>query len=42
MSKNGYWYVFADGTKMWAMGMDKVEMQSEVRKHGKLVSKTPA
>lgn len=42
MSKNGYWYVFEDGTKMWAMGMDKVEIQAEVIKHGKLVSKTPA
>lgn len=42
MSKNGYWYVFTDGTKIWAMGMDKVEMQAEARKHGKLVSKMSA
>ena len=38
-----FWrYEFEDGYYCYASTFTRLEMQVEVRKHGKLVSKTPA
>ena len=34
-----YWFTFADGYRVCAMGLSKQELSVEERKHGKLVSK---
>jgi len=36
-----YWFIFADGYRVCTRGFSRHEMQVEVRKHGKLISKTP-
>lgn len=37
-----YWFYFEDGATVCCRGMSKVEMQAEIRKHGKLVKVVPA
>lgn len=37
-----YWFEFEDGYRVCVMGFDPTEMQHEVMRHGRLVSKTPA
>lgn len=37
-----YWFTFADGYQLCARALDRVERAAEVRKHGRLISKTPA
>jgi hypothetical protein len=34
-----YWFTFADGTRIICRGMNKVELNHEILKHGKLISK---
>lgn len=38
----GFWYTFKDGTVMWALGMNRQELNTETRKHGALVKRDPA
>lgn len=37
-----YWFTFADGYRCCTRGFSAQERRVEERKHGKLVSKTPA
>ena len=37
---NWYRFTFEDGHRMECKGMSKNEMLAEIRKHGKLISKT--
>lgn len=37
---NWYTFRFADGSEVICRGMSRVELQHEVLKHGKLISKT--
>ena len=41
-SKVWKWYFFEDGYAVCTRGLDKVELQAEVRKHGKLLGTRPA
>jgi hypothetical protein len=35
-----YKYLFADGRAMVTRGLSKIELDTEIQKHGKLISKT--
>lgn len=37
-----YWFTFTDGYRVCCRGFDRVEMQHETMRHGRLISKTPA
>lgn len=39
---NFYWFTFADGYRTCTRGFSAQEMRVEVRKHGRLISKTLA
>ncbi len=37
-----YCFTFSDGYQCWCKGFSRTERAHEERKHGKLISKTPA
>ena len=42
MKTTFYWFTFADGHMICALGFSAQEKKVEERKHGKLISKVPA
>jgi hypothetical protein len=42
MAQSWFWFTFSDGYSVCVRGMSKSELATEVRKHGKLVSKVRA